>query len=61
MNTMDMRCAPSIMTWEKSFEFDNSVVITLLDTTEKGIVNVCSIRGVSISVGNDTRVHALYS
>jgi hypothetical protein len=58
---MNMGCTASIMTGEKSFEFDYSIIVTLLDTTEEGIVDVCSIRRVSISVGNNTGVHALYS
>lgn len=56
-----MSRSAGIMTWEKGFKFDNSVVVTLLNTTEEGIVDVCSVRGVSISIGNNTRVHALYS
>lgn len=56
---MDVSCAASVMTWEVGLHLDNTLLVTLLDTSVEGGVEVSLIIGVAVSTGDDSRIDTL--
>lgn len=59
MYTVDVSCPASVMTWEGCLELNDTVPVTLLDTSVEGRVEVGGIVGVSVSAGDDSRIDTL--
>jgi 5-hydroxyisourate hydrolase-like protein (transthyretin family) len=51
---MDVSGAAGVMTREGRLEMNDTVGVTLLDTSEEGRVDVQLIRGVAIATGNNS-------
>jgi hypothetical protein len=48
--------ASGVVAWKDGMELSNTVVISLLETTEKGSVEVAVVVGVAVSTGDDAGV-----
>lgn len=58
-HTVDVSCAASVMAWEVGLHLDNTILVTLLDTSVEGRVEVSLILRVAVSTGDDSRVDTL--
>ena len=56
---MDVSCPASVMAWEVRLELNDTLLVTFLDTSVEGSVEVSPIIRVSVSAGNDSRIDTL--
>lgn len=56
---MDVSCAASVVTWEGGLHLDNTLPVTLLNTSEEGCVEVSRIIRVAVSTGDDSGIDTL--
>jgi hypothetical protein len=51
--------ASGVVAWKDGMELSDTVAISLLETTEKGSVEVAVVIGVAVSTGDDAGVDTL--
>jgi hypothetical protein len=56
---VDVSCPASVMTWEVRLELNDTFLVTFLDTSVEGRVEVGLIVRVPVSTGDDSRIDTL--
>lgn len=59
-HTVDVSCAAGVVTWEGGLHLDNTLPVTLLNTSVEGVVEVSLIIRVAVSTGDDSRIDTLW-
>jgi hypothetical protein len=58
-HTVNMGGASGVVAWKDGMELSDTLAISLLETTEKGSVEVAVVIGVAVSTGDDAGVDTL--
>lgn len=53
---MDVCCTASVVAWEESSKLRNAVVLSRLQATKEGGVDVASVRRITVATGDNTRI-----